>query len=417
VVFSGAAKPPLTHARRILTLGLIILLLGGYALPVRGDPAESGSATRSDSPTAAARPAAAGESGESVPDNAEQADEARRFRLLPVPIFITEPAIGEGLGVALALFHPVKQGKAGGAPVATPESIHEMSESREAPPVVTALVGAYTNNDTWMAGVGHFNNWRKDSIRYAGGLAKARVNSQIYLANLPLRFSMEAGMVFQELKFRLGHSDFMVGGGVMWMDADNRFGFLPPGDGEDDRFRLDFSNVGLELKLSYETRDNTMNPTRGRLAELALWRYDQGFGGDYDYWSWKARALSFHPLSDQWTLGLRLGVSGVDGIPPFFAFPFVKLRGIPALRYQDQVAGAAEAEARYLLAPRWEVSAFAGLGYVSDRIPLFDNPGSIYNFGVGGRYKVFDAHNVWMGVDIARGPEAWNWYIQVGHPW
>jgi outer membrane protein TolC len=70
-----------------------------------------------------------------------------------------------------------------------------------------------------------------------------------------------------------------------------------------------------------------------------------------------------------------------------------------------------------LLAPRWEVSVFAGLGYTSDRISLFENPDSLYNFGIGGRYKVFDAHNVWMGIDIARGPEDWNWYIQVGHPW
>jgi outer membrane translocation and assembly module TamA len=175
--------------------------------------------------------------------------------------------------------------------------------------------------------------------------------------------------------------------------------------------------VGVEAKLNYETRDNTMNPTRGVLAELALWRFDTSIGGDYDYWNWKAKALYFHPLSERWTLGLRLDLSGVDGRPPFFAYPFVKLRGIPALRYQDEMAGAAEAEVRYRVAPRWEVTAFAGLGYTSDRIKLFENPGSIYNYGLGGRYNVFQAHNVWMGIDIARGPEDWNWYIQVGHPW
>lgn len=392
------------------------------AIAASGPPVRAGELAAGDTPTPGSfagppEPPVEDDAGEGENAAAETAAEAGRYRLLPIPVFITEPAIGEGLGVALALFHPVKQGKVSSAPVATPESIHGMSESREAPPVVTAVVGAYTNNDTWFAGAGHFNNWRSDSIRYAGGLARARVNSQIYLANLPFRFSMDAGMIFQELKFRLGQSDFMIGGGLLWMDAENRFGLRPPGDGEDDRFRLEFRNVGLELKLNYETRDNTMNPTSGQLAELALWRYDQSFGGDYDYWSWKAKALSFHPLSDQWTLGLRFNVSGVDGSLPFFAFPFVKLRGVPALRYQDKVAGAVEAEARYLLAPRWEVSAFGGLGFTSDRIALYENPGSIYNFGVGGRYKVFEAHNVWMGIDIARGPEDWNWYIQVGHPW
>ena len=399
--------------QRFLALGLLALLLcGGQAPPACASDAQPGSTP--DSNGLAVAPGTLGEEGS---DSVDDREESERYRLLPIPILITEPAIGEGLGVALALFHPVKEGKADNAPVATPESIYDMSESREAPPVVSAVAGGYTNNDTWFAGIGHFNNWRNDSIRYAGGIAQARVNSRIYLASLPLSFSMETGIVFQELKFRIGQSDFMIGGGLMWLDADNRFGPGLPGGGDDPRFAFDFRNVGLEAKLAYETRNNTMNPTEGQLAELVLWRYDEFLGGDFDYWSWKARALSFFPLSGRLTLGLRLDLSGVDGTPPFFAFPFVKLRGIPALRYQDKVAGAAEVEGRYLLAPRWEVSAFAGLGYTSDRISLFENPDSIYNFGVGGRYKVFDAHNVWMGIDIARGPEDWNWYIQVGHPW
>lgn len=397
---------------------MLALLLGvSCTAPICASDSATGSPPEPDHAEGFTEASAESDTAEDESEAGGQADEARRFRLLPIPIFITEPAIGEGLGVALALFHPVKQGKAVSPRVATPGSIHEMPESREAPPVVTAVAGAYTTNDTWFAGVGHVNNWRNDSIRYVGGLAKAQVNSKIYLANLPFKFSMEAQTAFQELKFRLGLSDFLIGGGVMWMDANNQFGLRPPGDGEDDRFRIDFKNVGLELKLHYETRDNMMNPTSGQLAELALWRYDQGFGGDYDYWSWKAKALSFHSLSDQWTLGLRLEASGVDGTPPFFAYPYVKLRGIPALRYQDKLAGAFEVEARYLLAARWEVSAFAGLGYTSDRIPLFENPGSIYNFGLGGRYKVLEAHNVWMGIDLARGPDDWNGYIQVGHPW
>jgi hypothetical protein len=43
--------------------------------------------------------------------------------------------------------------------------------------VVTALAAAYTNNDTGFAGLGRFDNWRRDAIRYADALAPARVNS------------------------------------------------------------------------------------------------------------------------------------------------------------------------------------------------------------------------------------------------
>ena len=167
----------------------------------------------------------------------------------------------------------------------------------------------------------------------------------------------------------------------------------------------------------YDTRNHTLNPTRGRLIDLSTWRYDRALGGNYDYWSVKLKALSFHDLSDKLTLGFRLEVAAVSGSPPFFSYPWVKLRGIPAMRYQDERAGAVEVEARYQFAPRWQVLGFGGLGFTSDSIQVFDNPRSIYNLGVGARYQVLPSHKVWMGLDIARGPEEWNWYIQVGHPW
>jgi len=49
-------------------------------------------------------------------------------------------------------------------------------------------------------------------------------------------------------------------------------------------------------------------------------------------------------------------------------------------------------------------------------LPIFTAQ-SIYSYGLGGRYKIFEAQNVWVGLDIARGPEETYWYIQVGHAW
>jgi len=340
-----------------------------------------------------------------------------RYRLLPIPIIITEPAIGKGLGVALSVFHPVKSGAADLPKAATPASIDHMDDARQPPPVVSAAFGAYTSSDTWIAGVGHFNNWREDRIRYAGALAGARINSEFYVLGLPIGYSMEGVMVYQDVKFRLGRSDFFLGTALSYMDADNEFGLKP--DEVVPEPLLDFAirNVGLALRGSYDTRDNVMNPFSGLLTELSIWRYDEAIGGNYDYWSGKLKALSFHHFHDRYTLGLRLEVSAVDGRPPFFGYPWVKLRGIPAMRYQNKVAGALEVEGRYLLAPRWELSVFAGKGFTSDDVPFFDNPGNIYNFGTGVRYNIFTEHKVWAGIDVAKGPEDWAWYIQVGHPW
>jgi len=38
------------------------------------------------------------------------------------------------------------------------------------------------------------------------------------------------------------------------------------------------------------------------------------------------------------------------------------------------------------------VQAFAGKGFTSDDVPFFDNPGNIYNFGMGVRYDIFTEH-------------------------
>ena len=350
-------------------------------------------------------------------EDGDKKEEEDRFRLLPIPIFITEPAVGEGLGVALALFHPVKSGKSDETRLATLESMADSAAPRKAPPVVTGVAGAYTNSESWFGGIGHSNNWRNDSIRYTGLLAAAEINSSIYVFGLPVDFSMKASFIYQEMKFRVADSNFMLGFAVSYLDADNTFGIGLPDEQDDDRFSADFQNVGVALKAAYETRDNTMNPRTGQLVDLSVWRYDEAIGGDYDYWSAKLKALSFHSFTDKFTLGLRLDASGVDGRVPFFAVPFVKLRGVPALRYQNKIAGAVEVEARYLVRPKWEISAFGGLGYTSDDFPIYENPDSIYNFGVGARYNIFEAHNVWVGLDIARGPEDWNYYIQVGHPW
>jgi hypothetical protein len=158
-------------------------------------------------------------------------------------------------------------------------------------------------------------------------------------------------------------------------------------------------------------------PNRGQLFDLAVWRYDEAIGGDYDYWNATLKLLSFHQLHQKFVLGLRLEYSTIDGRAPFFAIPWVSLRGIPALRYQGDRVLVGEIEGRYNFTPKWAMVAFAGSGSVASDVPVIDTEQSIYSYGLGGRYKIFEAQNVWVGIDIARGPEETYWYIQIGHPW
>ena len=168
--------------------------------------------------------AASGPSGKEKKDEVEEKEQPKLggYKILPVPIFITEPAIGQGFGVTLALFHPVKAGSVPRA--ATPKSIGQMGKDhQEAPPVITGILGAYTNNETRAYGIGHMNNWREDSIRYAGAIATAKVNSTLYAAGLPVDFTLDGDLLFQEIKFRIADSGFFLGLSLSYLDAMLKF--------------------------------------------------------------------------------------------------------------------------------------------------------------------------------------------------
>jgi len=351
-----------------------------------------------------------------ITDKKKKPKDPNRGRFLPIPIFITEPAIGEGLGLALAYFHRQKN-ELDDRKVASMDSIGDASREQAPPPTVTGVMAAYTSNGTAAVGIGHMNSFKDDHIRFTGVIALADVNSTFYLLDQPFKFNLEGTLAFQETRFRIADSGWFWGIGLSYLDASAAFQVELSEDVPVDLFRSDVRNDGLSAKLAWDTRDNTSMPNRGQLIDLAVWRYDKAIGGDFNYWDTRLKLLSFHQLHEKFVLGLRLEYSTINGRAPFFAIPWVSLRGIPALRYQGDRVGVAEIEGRYLFSPKWALIGFAGMGRVSSRIPIIDTEQNIYNYGLGGRYKIFEAHNVWVGIDIARGPEETNWYIQVGHAW
>ena len=339
-----------------------------------------------------------------------------RGRLLPIPVFITEPAIGDGLGLVLAYFHP-KKAVSEKDRVASLESLGSASSEQEPPPTVTGVFGAYTSNETAAAGAGHMNTFKDDHIRFTGVAAWADVNSTFFIADQPFKFNLEGVLAYQETRFRIGDSRWFWGIGLSYLNADTAFRVDLPDETPLELFPNSLTNVGLAGKLAWDSRDNTSMPNSGQLADFAIWRYDDAIGGDYDYWNAKLKLTSFHPFGEKFVLGLRLEYQATSGDAPFFAYPYVNLRGIPALRYQGDRVLVGEIEGRYNFTRRWAMIGFAGSGKVNSDLPIFDTQQNIYNYGLGARYKIFDVQNVWVGIDIARGPEEFNWYIQVGQTW
>ena len=52
-------------------------------------------------------------------------------------------------------------------------------------------------------------------------------------------------------------------------------------------------------------------------------------------------------------LGLRLDLDTAGGEPPLWGYPWVTLRGVPALRYQNETTGVVETELWWNIDDRW----------------------------------------------------------------
>jgi hypothetical protein len=127
---------------------------------------------------------------------------------------------------------------------------------------------------------------------------------------------------------------------------------------------------------------------------------------------------SFHPLAhEKLVLGLRLKADGARGAPPLWGYPWIELRGVPALRYQNEYTGVVETELRWNLYDRWATLVFGGVGATGGDVPRFVDEDGVLAWGIGGRYLFRPQDRLWVGLDLARGPEQNVAYIQVGHAW
>jgi hypothetical protein len=335
---------------------------------------------------------------------------ARGF--LPIPIIITEPAVGFGLGIAVAFFH-------------VPKELDPEQHPHHGPPSISVGFGAKTENGTYLYGGGHMGVWKDDHVRYTGALAKANVNMTFYIDGRDdgrlfengIDFNIDGEFLFQQLQFRLKESDWWLGANYMFVTAKNTFdlnAILPP---EIPNPQFDFDLAGLGLYVQFDSRNSIFTPTNGLSAKLEYKNHSDTWGSDYEYDLYKGSVFHYTPFGDYSSLGLRLVGETVSGDTPFFAYPFVSLRGIPAMRYQGESVVTAEVEYLWGFTPRWSLALFAGAGKTTDINALLGEGRTVGAGGVGFRYRLARKLGLQAGIDIAHGPEDTAVYLTVGSAW
>ena len=149
--------------------------------------------------------------------------------------------------------------------------------------------------------------------------------------------------------------------------------------------------------------------------------HSANFIGDFSYQKYKAMGLFYWDVHPDVVLGWRLDGRFARGETPFYALPFIDLRGIPAMRYQGDDVLVTEIDARWNFHNRWSLVGFTGVGKAEDAFSdLFggDSDNDLqHTVGGGVRYLIARRLGLQAGIDVAKGPEDTVFYLTVGSAW
>ncbi|QSX77969.1 BamA/TamA family outer membrane protein [Agrilutibacter solisilvae] len=331
---------------------------------------------------------------------------------LPVPVIVTEPAVGYGGGLALLFFR-----RPDGPPTRTTAS----GQVRPITPDIFGVVALETENGTQGYGLGAVMHFRQDRWRYRGLLGRPQINLDYYIdgpgPTRQIAYTIEGTGSLQQVQRRIGEGDLYLGLKWLYLDlqaqldieSDAQY-FEPREFGE--------RNSGLGLLAEMDVRDNSFTPSSGWIGALEGVSYAKAFGSDTVFETYRGKLFAYWPLADgRLVLGGRVDVRAAQGDVPFYMQPFVELRGIPAVRYEDRRTAVLEAEARWNLTPRWALVGFAGAGRAWGRKAGFGDTASAVAKGAGFRYLIARRMGLYAGLDYGWGAEDEAVYVTVGSAW
>ncbi len=343
---------------------------------------------------------------------------------LPVPILVTEPAVGYGGGAALLFFHRTEEDIEAARQRAEEKEAAEQEGADEGaptevlthPPSISFAAGLGTESKSWLAGGGHYGIWLGDRVRTLTMGGYSSLNVDYYVGDTSFPYNIEGFLVSQEVLLRIRSTDFFLGGAYGFQLLDPTFGATSPsGEG----FDLDADkNAGFAFIGAFDNRDNIFTPNRGQYVRVDGTLFRDNLGGDHDWELLETSVITYHPLFDEkLVVGLRAGADFAFNDSVFYMEPYVDLRGVAALRYQDVRAGEGELELRWRVWRRFSLIGFAGVGWVDGEKSDAEDIGPIPAGGFGFRYLMARRMGMHTGVDFAWSEDTFAFYIQVGSAW
>jgi hypothetical protein len=331
-------------------------------------------------------------------------DTGRGF--VPIVVPVTEPAVGYGLGGGLVFV----------------QRNPPLPDGGYRRPNMSVVGGMATDNGTWAGFAGHSGSWRDDRFQTLVGGVHGSIHLDFYgvgddvLNDNPVAYVLEPTGGVVQARCRLGTSPVHVGLGYGFASIDVSFedesppAQIAPGD-------LESRVAGLAPALVYDTRNNAFTPTRGIFAELGAGVFAEALGGTSNFERISLIGILYHPLASRLFGGARMSAAFSFDDTPFYALPYIGLRGAPVLRYLGEWAASVEVEARWQFWRRISAVGFVGTGTAWNELDRIQDKETIVTGGGGFRYELARRYGLHMGVDVAWGPDETALYIQFGNAW
>jgi len=329
---------------------------------------------------------------------------------IPFPVLITEPALG-GIGGGLFGVFVTRN-----SPYM--DTVDGKLKIQAVRPNLYALGGAYTANGTWAAFGGCAAVIKKWRAHYRLGTGFANVFLTFYReipgkGEIPLEFNLQTIPFTGQLLKQLDRSSWYTGLNYLFLNTKIT--------GTHSDLVVPFEREGIVSRagvlVEYDHRDNIFTPDKGLRWNTLGSMADEALGSDYNYQAINTAAYWWVPVSPVLVAGFRAEYQQMWGDPPFYMLPFINIRGIPVARYQGRIITLAETEWRWDFASRFSAVFFTGGGKATNDWADYSDSKFHLAGGAGGRYLVARKLKLRVGIDIARGPEDWAYYMVFGTTW
>jgi outer membrane protein assembly factor BamA len=308
--------------------------------------------------------------------------------LYALPIPIVDPTIGNGLALGgLATFR--------------------VDPSDKLSPRASLAVGAgYTDSQSWAAGAKLNLSLDNDRYRFQAMGGYGSLNVKFYgladggpLQDNPVDLNLKGSFLGVSGTARIA-DHWYVGPIYRYLNTTSGFaGTSPPSGISAPELQANLSGLGLTTE--YDSRDSQYGPRDGVYATAQLVDFAKGLGSDFAYVSFDASGSDYATLLPGLVLASNVRIAAVGNSAPFFALPFLSLRGFPGGRYLGQDVWQAQAELRWQIYGPVGLVGYLGAGQAAQSVSDFGSSKLLYSGGTGLRYQVSQEERISVGLDYA----------------